>query len=75
VLGVDGVPDAKIRLPEGGAAAATLSLTVAADSVGIFRVLVSGRPAGTDQAIDFTLSNAADGVRTVYRSVFLGPVR
>ncbi len=54
----------------------TLGLPVGADSVGTFRVLVSGQPANMvegSQPIDFTLRNTASGEQTVYHSVFLGP--
>jgi len=56
-------------------ASAGLVLTVAQDSVGEFRVLVSGRAdtiPSDGQPINFVLAHADSGARTVYRSVFLG---
>ncbi|MDR3538462.1 MAG: cytochrome c oxidase accessory protein CcoG, partial [Acetobacteraceae bacterium] len=61
---------------EGLGPATTLGLPVGADSVGTFRVLVSGQPAAMvegSQPIDFTLRNTVSGEQTVYHSVFLGP--
>jgi cytochrome c oxidase accessory protein FixG len=54
----------------------TLGLPVKADSVGTFRVLLSGQPeklVDGSQAVDFTLRNAQSGEQTVYHSVFMGP--
>jgi hypothetical protein len=53
-----------------------LGLPVKADSVGTWRVLVSGRPDALvdgSQKIDFMLRNAQTGEHTVYHSVFMGP--
>jgi cytochrome c oxidase accessory protein FixG len=61
---------------EGLGPAATLGLPVKADSVGTFRVFVSGEPAALvdgSQPIDFSLRNSATGEQTHYRSVFMGP--
>ena len=57
-------------------AASQLELVVEADSVGTFRVFVTGQPAGaTDgsQPVDFHLRNTATGEQTVYHSVFMSP--
>jgi cytochrome c oxidase accessory protein FixG len=61
---------------EGLGPAATLGLPVGADSVGTFRVLVTGEPTALvdgSQPIDFTLRDTVSGERTVYHSVFMGP--
>jgi polyferredoxin len=61
---------------EGLGPADRLGLPVKADSVGTWRVLVSGRPdAAIDgsQKIDFVLHNTQTGEQTVYHSVFMGP--
>ena len=53
-----------------------LGLPVKADSVGTWRVLVSGRPDALvdgSQKIKFMLRNAQTGEETVYHSVFMGP--
>jgi polyferredoxin len=58
--------------------AATLGLPVAGDSVGTFRVMVTGQPAALvegSEPIDFSLRDTATGEVTVYHSVFMGPVR
>ncbi|MCC6719693.1 MAG: cytochrome c oxidase accessory protein CcoG [Acetobacteraceae bacterium] len=55
-----------------------LVLAVAADSIGTFRVLVYGHPAGQadgSQKLGFTLRNMATGEATAVASVFMGPVR
>jgi cytochrome c oxidase accessory protein FixG len=78
-LRADGLPGAALRLAEGGAAnTAALTLVVPPDSVGTFRVLLYGRPHGIEAAeapVDFVLTQAASGARTVYRSMFLGPAQ
>ena len=61
---------------EGLGPADRLGLPVKADSVGTYRVLVSGRPSALvdgSQQIDFMLRNAQTGEQTVYHSVFMGP--
>jgi hypothetical protein len=61
---------------EGEGRAERLSLPVAGDSVGTFRVLVFGQPAHLadgSQDITFTLRNTRTGEQTLYRSVFMGP--
>jgi cytochrome c oxidase accessory protein FixG len=53
-----------------------LTLEVAPDSVGTFRVLVFGRPAHLQdgsQPLTFTLRNPANGEQKSYKSVFMGP--
>jgi polyferredoxin len=58
--------------------AETLGLPVAGDSVGTFRIMVTGQPAALvdgSQPIDFSLRDTATGELTVYHSVFMGPVR
>jgi cytochrome c oxidase accessory protein FixG len=53
-----------------------LGLPVKADTVGTWRVLVSGRPDALvdgSQKIDFVLRNAQTGEHTVYHSAFMGP--
>jgi cytochrome c oxidase accessory protein FixG len=58
--------------------AETLGLPVPGDSVGTFRIMVTGQPAALvegSQPIDFSLRNTATGELTVYHSVFMGPVR
>ena len=51
-------------------------LPVKADSVGTFRVTVTGEPSRLvdgSQDIDFILRNTETGEQTVYHSVFMGP--
>jgi len=61
---------------EGLGPASTLGLPVKADSVGTFRIFVTGQPTtlvdGTQQ-IDFSLRNTVSGEQTVYQSLFMGP--
>ncbi len=77
-LNVDGMPGAILaEANEGLGPAVQLGLPVKADSVGSFRVMVTGQPAALKdgaQPVGFVLSNTATGERTVYRSVFMGPV-
>jgi cytochrome c oxidase accessory protein FixG len=76
-LGLRGLPGGVMALAEqSGAPAPSQVLAVDADSIGTFRILVFGRPtpqAGGSQALDFMLRNIANGERTTYASVFLGP--
>jgi cytochrome c oxidase accessory protein FixG len=61
---------------EGLGPADRLGLPVKADSVGTFRVLLSGKPTGLvegSQQVDFMLRNVRTGEQTVYHSVFMGP--
>jgi polyferredoxin len=58
--------------------AETLGLPVPGDSVGTFRIMVTGQPAALvegSQPIDFSLRDTTTGELTVYHSVFMGPVR
>ena len=58
--------------------AETLGLPVPADSVGTFRIMVTGQPTALvdgSQPIDFTLRDIATGELTIYHSVFMGPMR
>jgi cytochrome c oxidase accessory protein FixG len=74
-LSVAGLPGARMILAEeNGQAKASLSMPVAADQVGGYRVLVQGVPetAGS-QPITFILRNPATGEHTEYRSQFLSP--
>ena len=76
-LNLDGMPGAILtEADEGLGPAVQLGLPVNADSVGTFRVMVTGQPAALkdgSQPVDFILSNTTTGEHTVYRSVFLGP--
>jgi len=57
-------------------AASQLELPVEADSVGTFRVFVTGRPAGSadgSEPVDFHLLDTATGEQTSYHSVFMSP--
>jgi cytochrome c oxidase accessory protein FixG len=76
-LNLDGMPGAVLtEANEGLGPAVQLGLPVNADSVGTFRVMVSGQPAALkagSQPIAFVLSNTSTGEHTVYRSVFMGP--
>ena len=61
---------------EGLGPAPVLGLPVKADSVGTFRVLVTGNPtAMTDgsQPLDFALRNTVTGEHMIYQSIFMGP--
>jgi polyferredoxin len=63
---------------EGLGPAETLGLPVSGDSVGTFRIMVTGQPAALvdgSQPIDFSLRDTGSGELTVYHSVFMGPVR
>ena len=54
----------------------TLTLGVAHEQVGTFRVLVTARPAALENGtenIDFVLRNTGNGAETVYHSIFMGP--
>jgi polyferredoxin len=77
VLRLDGVPGATMRFAEQQDAPSDhLSVTVAPDSIGTFRVLVIARPraAGDSSApLDVILTRDDTGERTTYRSVFMGP--
>ena len=56
--------------------ASRLGLPVSADSVGTFRVLVTGNPerlVNGSQPLDFILRNPDTGEHTEYHSVFMGP--
>ncbi len=79
VLSSAGLPGAILaEADEGLGPSDTLGLPVKADSVGTFRVLLSGQPdklVDGSQAIDFTLRNAETGEQTVYHSIFMGPAR
>ena len=76
-LTLRGLPGGMMALAEqSGAPAPAETLTVDADSIGTFRILVFGRPAagaGGSQPLDFLLRDAGSGERTSYASVFLGP--
>ncbi len=76
-LRAEGVNGAELTEADEGLGPATmLGLPVKADSVGTFRVLLSGEPdAGTDgsQPVNFLLRNTATGEQTVYQSVFMSP--
>ncbi len=77
VLSSGGLPGAILaEANEGLGPADTLGLPVKADSVGTFRVLLSGQPdklVDGSQPVDFTLRNAQTGEQTVYHSIFMGP--
>jgi cytochrome c oxidase accessory protein FixG len=77
VLGTAGLSKAALtEADEGLGPSETLGLPVKADSVGTFRVLLSGQPeklVDGSQAIDFTLRNAENGEQIMYHSVFMGP--
>jgi cytochrome c oxidase accessory protein FixG len=56
--------------------APTLGLPVKADSVGTFRVFVTGEATALvdgSQSLDFALRNTITGEHTLYHSVFMGP--
>jgi polyferredoxin len=76
-LSLAGMPGAEMAVAEEGEGRAPLlTLSVAADSVGTFRVLVFGQPPHlTDgsQPLDFEMHNTATGENTAYHSIFLGP--
>jgi cytochrome c oxidase accessory protein FixG len=76
-LSSDGLPGALlVEADEGLGPAGQLGLPVKADSVGTFRVLLSGTPrtlVDGSQPVDFMLRNVRTGEQTVYHSVFMGP--
>ncbi|MGE0415181.1 MAG: cytochrome c oxidase accessory protein CcoG [Acetobacteraceae bacterium] len=56
--------------------ATTLGLPVKADSIGTFRIFVTGEPTVLEdgsQRLDFLLRNTTTGEHTIYHSVFMGP--
>jgi cytochrome c oxidase accessory protein FixG len=76
-LSLTGLPGAGMAVAEEGEGhAPRLTLNVAPDSVGTFRVLVFGQPARLvdgSQEVDFAMRNIATGEQTFYHSIFLGP--
>ena len=76
-LSLSGMPGAILTEPdEGLGPAARLGLTVGADTVGTWRVLVAGNPAhlrGGSQELEFILRNPVTGEVSEYHSVFMGP--
>ena len=72
-----GIADATMTEPDEGLGPATiLGLPVKADSVGAFRVLVSGIPTNLVEGsapIWFRIRNTETGEETTYKSVFMGP--
>jgi polyferredoxin len=76
-LSSDGLPGALLaEADEELGPAAQLGLPVKADSVGTFRVLLSGAPRALvdgSQPVDLMLRNVQTGEKTVYHSVFMGP--
>jgi cytochrome c oxidase accessory protein FixG len=76
-LNTEGLPGAILaEADEGLGPADRLGLPVKADSVGTYRVLVSGKPRALvdgSQKIDFVLRNAQTGEQTTYHSAFMGP--
>ena len=76
-LSTENLPGAILaEADEGLGPALRLGLPVRADSVGTFRVLVSGQPTQlTDGSapITFLLRDTLTGEQTVYHSVFMGP--
>jgi len=76
-LSLAGMPGAAMAVAEEGEGRVPrLTLNVAPDSVGTFRVLVFGEPQRlTDgsQQVDFDMRNSATGELTSYHSIFLGP--
>ncbi|HEX3402422.1 MAG TPA: cytochrome c oxidase accessory protein CcoG [Acetobacteraceae bacterium] len=77
VLSSAGIPGGILtEADEGLGPADTLGLPVKADSVGTFRVLLSGQPdrlVDGSQPVEFSLLNAQTGEEAQYRSVFMGP--
>ncbi|MGE0222182.1 MAG: cytochrome c oxidase accessory protein CcoG [Acetobacteraceae bacterium] len=62
---------------EGLGPAATLGLPVKADSIGTFRIYVTGQPhklTDGSQSLDFLLRNTVSGETSQYQSLFMGPV-
>lgn len=76
-LGLDGLPGAALRLADhGDETAPALDLAVAGDGVTSFRVLLTGHPAAGmtgEHPVDFVITKAGTGARSVYRSVFVTP--
>jgi cytochrome c oxidase accessory protein FixG len=77
VLSTAGLSKAALtEADEGLGPSDTLGLPVKADSVGTFRVLLSGQPeklVDGSQPMEFILRNAQSGEQIVYHSVFMGP--
>ncbi len=75
-LAITGLEDAAVTLAEESPSGTVLRLPVPTDSIGTFRVLVSGRPAHLvqgEQDVRFTLRNTSTGEETRRSSIFLGP--
>jgi cytochrome c oxidase accessory protein FixG len=76
-LSVNGLPGAILtEANEGLGPASQLGLSVGADRVGTFRVMVAGQPRmlpNGSQEIDFVLRNTVTGEHATYKSVFMGP--
>jgi cytochrome c oxidase accessory protein FixG len=76
-LRTDGLKAASLAEPDEGLGPADrLGLMVSADSVGTFRITVSGQPQrliNGSQSVAFLLRNTATDEETVYRSLFMGP--
>ena len=76
-LGLSGLADGAMALADDSEARSTrLTLDVAPDSVGTFRVMVFGRPTGLidgAQKLEFALRNPASGEQKSYTSIFMGP--
>jgi cytochrome c oxidase accessory protein FixG len=76
-LRVEGLPDARISLAEGGAPVGqSVTILVDRDTVGEARVLVEARPDDLHDGaaeFDFVVTNTDTGEQTRYRSRFMGP--
>jgi cytochrome c oxidase accessory protein FixG len=76
-LTVKGLPGLSLALAEGqGKGNGQLILPVPLDTVGTFRVLLSGRPERMGEGslpVDFVLRDAQSGEETTYRAAFMGP--
>lgn len=75
-LDITGLERSVMMLAEQPVSGAGLRLPVPADSIGTFRVFVSGRPTHLhegEKEVYFTLRNTTTGEATKVESVFLGP--
>ena len=73
-LALSGLPNGTLALAESNTERTeALRLSVVADQVGSFRVLVFGQSHERSEEMRFTLRNTATGETTTYQAAFLGP--
>jgi cytochrome c oxidase accessory protein FixG len=76
LLAIDGLESGLLTVSESAAHAPALHLPVPADSIALFRVLATGRPARLhdgQENVSFTLRDTGTGEQTASASIFIGP--